>query len=270
MPVPEVAIYGLGRFGRALAGALESIGRKPRVGGRAGGPEGLLRGLKPGALVVLSVRDDAIAEVAQAFAALPECRFHSFVHCSGAHGPGLLQPLAQAGAAIGAFHRLQSFPPDNAAARVPGSWCAIAGLKPLRESLRSLAKALQMHPFELPDEARPAYHAAAVLASNALVALLAAGRELLRSQPIAHEATANMLLPLVRGTLDNVAEIGPEKALTGPVARGDVETLKTHLRALPPTIKPLYRALMLETVALAERAGRITTAQAGKLRKALG
>jgi predicted short-subunit dehydrogenase-like oxidoreductase (DUF2520 family) len=103
-----------------------------------------------------------------------------------------------------------------------------------------------------------------------LVALLAAGRELLRSQPIAHEATANMLLPLVRGTLDNVAEIGPEKALTGPVARGDVETLKTHLRALPPTIKPLYRALMLETVALAERAGRITTAQAGKLRKALG
>lgn len=270
MTIPDIAIYGMGRFGRALSGALVAIGRAPqRTGGRKDGPQALLAGLKAGTLIVLSVRDGAIEEVGNQFAALGRCGDYSFAHASGAHGADLLEPLARAGAAVGAFHILQSFPPDNGAARVPGSWCAVSGDKPLVSQLRSLARALQMHPFDIPDAARPAYHAAAVLASNALVTLLAAGRELLLGAGLPAESAEKMLLPLSKGTLENVAAYGPEKALTGPVARGDAQTLRDHLLTLPIAVKPAYRAMMLETVAFAKRAGRVTAEQATALRRVL-
>lgn len=270
MAIPDVAIYGMGRFGRALAEALAAAGRPPlRTGGGAQGPAALIAGLKTGTLVVLSVRDDAIAEVASQFAALAGSARHKFVHSSGSQGMLPLRSLERAGCQTGAFHILQSFPPQNAGARVPGSWCAIAGPKLLLEQLRSLAKALQMNPIELPDAARPAYHAAAVLASNALVTLLAAGESLLTGAGVPGRDAAAMLLPLVQGTLENIAAAGAQQALTGPVARGDVETLKAHRAVMPAKLLPLYRALMTQTVANAAQSGRITPAQAKALRKVL-
>ena len=269
MSLPPVAIYGMGRFGRALAGALRRAGPGPlRTGGRRQGPAALLRGLRPGTLVMLSVLDDAIPLVAAEFAALPQCRRHSFVHASGAHGPALLRPLSRAGASVGAFHILQTFPPLHGGRRVAGSWCAIAGPPPLLRRLRALARRLEMRPFVLADRQRPAYHAAAVLASNALVALLDAGRTLLQGRGIGKRA-AVMLLPLVLGTLENVATLGAETALTGPVVRGDAGTLRAHAAVLPATLKPLYRELMTQTIALALRSGRITPAQARQLKQAL-
>lgn len=274
MPVkaklPPVAVYGMGRFGRAVTGALVALGHRPvRTGGRKQGPARLLRGLKPGTLIVLAVRDDAIAQVSAQFASLPGANRHMFVHASGAFGPVLLARLEDAGAQVGAFHILQSLPPKGGHLRLAGSWCALAGPPRLGRILRRLARALGMHPFELPDKARPAYHAAAVLASNALVAWLAAGRDLLlRAGLNAKDANA-MLLPLVRGTLQNVADFGPEQALTGPVARGDYRTLHRHLAALPRALARAYRAAMVQTTAFAEKAGRISRSQARALRATL-
>lgn len=268
--IPPVAIYGMGRFGRALAEALKAAGRKPvRTGGRKAGPAALLRGLKPGTLIVLSVRDDAVAPVAAQFAAVPGAGGFSFVHASGAFGPALLARLEDAGANVGAFHILQSLPPKGGRDRLPGSWCAIAGPPALKRQLRALAQLLEMQPFELPDRARPAYHAAAVLASNALVAWLGLACDLLVRVGLSPRDAVKMLTPLVRGTVDNVAELGPATALTGPVARGDTRTLTRHLAAMNRKQATAWRAAMLQTTNFAEKAGRITKAQARALRAVL-
>jgi len=268
--LPPVAIYGMGRFGRAFAAALGAIGQKPvRTGGRKGGPAGLLRGLRPGTLIMLSVRDDAVASVAAEFARLPKAGEHTFIHASGAFGPALLSSVEGAGATVGAFHILQSLPPKNGQARLAGSWCAVAGPPAMRRTLTALARRLGMKPFTLPDKARPGYHAAAVLASNALVAWIAAARDLLVRVGIEPRDATAMLLPLVRGTLENVAQLGPELALTGPVARADSRTLHRHLAAMPRAFAAAYRTAMIQTTGFAERAGRITKVQARALRAAL-
>ncbi|MBX3472887.1 MAG: DUF2520 domain-containing protein [Planctomycetes bacterium] len=268
--IPPVAIYGMGRFGRALADALKSTGQKPaRTGGRKAGPAALLRGLKPGTLIVLAVRDDALAPVAAQFAALPGAGRHAYVHASGAFGPALLAKLEDAGAKVGGFHILQSLPPKQGSQRLKGSWCAVAGPAGLRRVLRALALRLGMKPFQLPDKARPIYHAAAVLASNAMVAWLGLARDLLVRTGIRPRDAIAMLTPLVRGTLENVVKVGPETALTGPVVRGDARTLVRHLAAMSRQQAAAYRAAMVQTTAFAEKSGRLTRAQARTIRAVL-
>ncbi|MBE7490368.1 MAG: DUF2520 domain-containing protein [Planctomycetes bacterium] len=268
--IPPIAIYGMGRFGRALAGALKAAGCRPaRTGGRKTGPRALLAGLKPGTLVVLAVRDDAVAPVAAEFAALPGAGKLAFVHASGAFGTALLAKLEDTGANVGCFHVLQSLPPNHGHRRLAGAWCALAGPARLRGQLAALARRLGMRPFVLPDKARPAYHAAAVLASNALVAWLALARDLMGRAGFAPRQALRMLLPLVRGTLDNVAALGPETALTGPVVRGDTRTLTRHLAAMNRKQAAAWRAAVTQTTNFAEAAGRITKAQARAIRAVL-
>jgi predicted short-subunit dehydrogenase-like oxidoreductase (DUF2520 family) len=102
---------------------------------------------------------------------------------------------------------------------------------------------------------RPLYHAAAVVASNYLPVLLALAARLLVHAGVDEDDAVPALLPLMRGTLDNVAELGIGPALTGPVARGDIETVRLHLRMLPEREARLYRDLGREAVALAEARG---------------
>lgn len=269
-PFPHIAIYGLGRFGRALHEAVTALGMPARGGGRATGPSALLRDLPAGSLVVLSVPDDAIATVASGFAALPDCHAYAYVHACGAWGPALLQPLAKAGAATGAFHILQSFPAQDGAARIQGSWCAVDAPAGLHGNLFALAGALGALPFTLPEAARAQYHAAAVVASNALVALQGLAQQIAAKGGIQPDAAARMLLPLVRGTLANVEAHGVAAALTGPVARGDAETLRRHLAGMGDEAAAGYRAALELTIRFAVDSGRITQDQAASLRRALG
>ncbi len=268
-PFPHIAIYGLGRFGRALHDAVTALGMPARGGGRQTGPAALLQGLPAGSLVMLSVPDDAISAVATQFAALANAGTHAYVHACGAYGPVLLQPLAQAGAATGAFHILQSFPAQGGASRVAGSWCAIDAPPGLHEKLFALATALGTHPFSLPEGARAAYHAAAVVASNALVALQGLAQQVATHGGIQPDEAASMLMPLVRGTLANVEARGPAAALTGPVARGDAETLRRHLAAMGNEAAAGYRAALELTIRFALDADRISAIQAAALRAAL-
>ena len=249
-----VAVYGMGRFGRALAGALPD-GALARTGGRADVPRDFLSGLAPGTLVVLSVPDDSVREVAEAFAEVDGVEAFSFVHPSGVSGAELLKPLGDTGAQTGVFHILQSFPTKDGQARVAGSYAAISGPIGLLATLYTLAETIGVTPLELSDDQRVAYHAAAVLASNALVGLLDAGRELLEQADVDPQAASKMLIPLARGTLENAEQVGVQNALTGPVARGDAGTIKRHLSVLTGDARRTYVATMLAVCDTAERVG---------------
>jgi predicted short-subunit dehydrogenase-like oxidoreductase (DUF2520 family) len=280
MPERHVAIYGMGRFGRALVGALAARGQPPlRTGGRSRpaaddgvyrqGAEAFLDGLMPGTLVVLSVPDDALETVANEFAAIPGAAGLLFVHTSGARGPEVLEPLAGVGAQIGVFHLLQSFPPEHGHTLIRGSYGAVAGGPELRAALHTLADALGVTLLELSEQQRVPYHAAAVLASNALAALLDAGGELLAQAGIAPEHAQRMLIPLARGTLQNAETLGPRAALTGPVVRGDVGTIRRHLGVLGGEVRSLYVAVMLAACDTAERSGRTPPDKLAEIRALL-
>jgi predicted short-subunit dehydrogenase-like oxidoreductase (DUF2520 family) len=177
-------------------------------------------------LVVVATPDAAIAETAAALA--PSVRAGALVlHVSGACTLDELDKLrvARPDIAVGSLHPLQSLPSVEAGvARLPGSWCAVDG----PPDVERIAVSLGMRPFRIADTDRAAYHAAAAIASNHLVALLAQAGRVAEGAGVPPAA----LLPLVRATVDNVEALGAPAALTGPVARGDVDTVRAHLTVL--------------------------------------
>ncbi len=187
-------------------------------------------------LVVLSPPDDALAEVVSAVAPGVE-RGTVVLHLSGAHGLGVLGPIAvRPEVAVGALHPLQSLPSiDVGADRLAGAWAAVAG----PSAIGDLAATLGMHPFAVADEHRARYHAAACVASNHLVALLGQVQRLAAAAGVPQEAFE----PLVRTTLEHAMTLGPADALTGPVSRGDVATIAAHLAAIPSEERRAYAAM---------------------------
>lgn len=223
----RVRIVGPGRAGQSLARALTGAGWEvlPIVG-RLDDVEGAAEGVD---LVVLATPDAALADVAR------RVRPREGVvvaHLSGSAGLDVLAPHERRAA----VHPLMALPtPEVGARRLPGGWFAVAG-DPLA---RDVVEALGGRAFEIADADRPAYHAAAVVASNHVVALLGQVERLAEAVGVPFEA----YLELVTATLENVRELGPGAALTGPAARGDEDTIRAHLAALPPDEREAYAAL---------------------------
>lgn len=247
-PCTRLAIVGRGRLGSALASALRG-GADGRF--EIAGPLG--RGEPPtGAdAVLLCVPDAQIAAAARLIAPGPLVG-----HCSGATGLDALAPHEGFG-----FHPLMTVTARGASFAEAGA--AIAGSSPRAlELARRLAQTLAMLPVEIAEADRPAYHAAASIASNFLVTLEAAAERVAATTGVSRE----LLAPLVRATVENWAALGPEQALTGPVARGDEPTVqrqRTALGARTPELLPLFDALVLATRELAGRgAGTPTQAHA--------
>lgn len=176
------------------------------------------------------------------------------VHCSGLGSLSLLDPLASAGADVLCLHPLQSFGGEASAELLQDVPCAVTAARPPVQQLgQELAARIGMRPFPLDDADKPLYHLAAAVACNLFVALESEAGRLL------HEATgrddaAAMLAPILATTLQNLTARGPERALTGPVARGDVATVRAHLALLeaqPPRVAAAYRALSLQALTLA-------------------
>jgi predicted short-subunit dehydrogenase-like oxidoreductase (DUF2520 family) len=203
-------------------------------------------------LVVLAVTDRAIETVARQLAEA-DCPLRAVAHTAGSVSAEALAPLAERGVATGSIHPLQTFAEPDASA-FSGVWCCIDGHPGIMPLLRNLASCLGMHPFTVQPAERARYHAAASLASNALVALAAAAAE---AMPLSDGLLP--LLPLMRTTLANLERIGLPGALTGPVERGDVGTVRRHLDALAglPLVDRVYRALADATVAVALRKGSL-------------
>lgn len=176
-------------------------------------------------VVLLCVPDDQIAAAAAAVAPGPLVG-----HCSGATG---LDALGDREAL--SLHPLMTVTAD-APAPLAGAGCAVGGSTPRALGVaRALAEALGMRPVEVDEADRPAYHAAATLASNYLVALEAAAERLAGSVGVDRE----VLAPLVRATVDNWERLGPERALTGPVARGDERTVARQRAAVAESVPEL-------------------------------
>lgn len=230
MEFTSACVVGAGRVGSAVAGRLSE--RLPtRVTGRE---------LETGEadLVLLCVPDRAIPEVA---AAVPPGPWLG--HTSGARTLEALDPHVLRFS----VHPLQTFVHGQGPEQLDGAWAAVSGES--EEALAAgfaLAGLLGVRAFELDDEEHPLYHAAAAIASSFLVAIHWAAAELFEAAGAPPEA----LLPLMRRTMDNDFE------LTGPLTRGDWETVERHLEVIRerrPDLEPMYRALTETTAAVAAR-----------------
>ncbi len=221
-------------------------------------------------LVFITTPDDAIARVASQ---LKWRRGQGVVHCSGADSTAILQPAKDSGAQVGAFHPLQTFASvKQAIENMPGSTFALEAGEPLLKTLKDMATALGGQWVELKAGDKVLYHAAAVIACNYMVILLKLATDLWQTFDVPPKKATQALLPLMRGTIHNIDTVGIPQCLTGPIARGDVGTIKKHLDALErsaPHLVSTYRELGLQTIPLAVAKGRIDKNQAEELRVVL-
>ena len=227
----NIEIQGTGRAAGALGLSFVGAGHSiTAVCGRneaaRSGLEALLDpvGGRPD-LRVIAVSDGAIADVARRLAAgeaVPT------VHTSGATSVRVLDAIGERGVPVGSLHPLQTLPDaERGAAAISGAWFAITAGPELGATLEELVRSIGGIPFELDDEAKPQYHAAATAASNYTNAALDLAARLFASAGVPFAAAE----PLVTATVENAFDVGPAEVRTGPVARGDHGTIDTQKRS---------------------------------------
>lgn len=221
-------------------------------------------------LVFITTPDDVIAP------AVAEIEWHpgqSVVHCSGAASTDILEPARKSGAGVGAFHPLQTFASaQQAIDNIPGSTFAIEAEEPLLTTLKEMATTLEGQWIELKAEDKVIYHASAVIACNYMVTLVKLTTDLWQTFAIPQHQATQALLPLLRGTLNNIDTVGIPQCLTGPVARGDTGTIRKHLDALhqvDPALLSTYRELGRQTIPIALAKGKIDKHKAEELQDLL-
>jgi predicted short-subunit dehydrogenase-like oxidoreductase (DUF2520 family) len=246
----------IGRSQASVDSALAQVATSPRPGTAPSA-------LAECEIVLLTVRDDQIADCARQLAGLgaagPGC---IAAHCSGALPAGVLAPLAQTcGAALASLHPLQTFPSAAAALRkLEGTYFFCEGDRRALEVARGLIEDIGGRFRRIDSPAKPLYHAAAVMACNYLTALLDAAITLAGQAGIARGEALEALEPLVGTTVENTCALGPDEALTGPIARGDAGTVAEHLRAIGAldietrgVLEDIYRRMGVWTLGLARR-----------------
>ena len=286
-PSTPTAVFGAGHLARALLPLLPGAGYGPlavcaRQIAAARSACRLVRGGRPrpttrpetalegAVLVLLAVPDREISPLAQRLAGLPDIDWKGRVvlHHAGSAGPDLLAPLVERGAAAAVMHPLQCLgEPELAGSLLAGSRARIEGDRRGKPAAMRLARALGLIPLRFPAEPtaaqRSAYHAAASLMSNDLVALLALGLDLMERAGVDRGPALEGLAALARGALLQAEQNGLEGALTGPVARGDVATLQSQLESAGrvPTAAEVHRLLSLRLARLARAQGSVAAAR---------
>jgi len=217
-------------------------------------------------LVFITTPDDAIGQV------VSETQWHagqSVVHCSGADSTEVLEPARVSGAQVGAFHPLQTFASvKQAIENIPGSTFAIEAEEPLLTTLKEMATKLDGQYIELEAGDKVIYHAAAVIACNYLVSLVKLATDLWQTFDIPAEQASQALLPLLKGTIHNIETVGIPRCLTGPIARGDIGTIRKHIEALEkaaPGVLSTYLELGRQTIPVALAKGKIDEERAEEL-----
>lgn len=202
-------------------------------------------------LLVIASRDDAITEVAEAVSrAAPEVG--GVIHLSGFAPVSALESFAARGVQVGSFHPLQSLPSPEAGSRaLAGSWVAITAQGEFRELLNAFATTMGMRPFDLSDQAKPAYHAAAAAASNYVVASLWVASQLLDAAGVPFEVAR----PLTETAVSNSFRLGPPEALTGPIVRRDWPTVAGQIEAASQVSVEVGRAFRAMAGATADISG---------------
>jgi predicted short-subunit dehydrogenase-like oxidoreductase (DUF2520 family) len=213
-------------------------------------------------VVLLCVRDaqldDAIAEVAAATKDGRIARGSVILHTSAIAEPAALGPLGTAGYPGGTFHPLVPFSdPEISAELLRKAWIGIDGENAARNASRRLAGHLGARTLEIPPGKKAAYHAAAVISSNFPVVLASVAGHLLHEIGIPDASAYQAVESLMSGALANMKRSLPDDALTGPVVRGDLETVGKHLHALGghSTARDVYRAMSAAAAEIAQRRG---------------
>ena len=254
---PSLAIIGAGRAGSALAIAAHEAGYVvAAVASRRGevarlladtvGAEAVATPLAAAAsadLTLLAVPDGAITSVAAAIAASGiALHGRGIVHLGARFGPGVIASLRTTGAEVGVLHPLQALAGPSSASLLEGAFFRIDAPGTLRTRLLAFVAALGARPLEIDPSQAPLYHAAAVLAGNAPLALLAEATQLLEAAGVSRIDAHEALAALLEGAARNARRGGAAAALTGPVARGDSDAVTAHLDALAahPEARDLY------------------------------
>ena len=216
-----------------------------------------------GDIILLTTKDDAIHETCGRIAEKGGFRKGQIVlHVSGSLPSSILSPAKEMGCHTGSLHPLQSFADvDMAIKRLAGATFCLEGTAEAIKAATELAGILEGHIMTIHTEDKPIYHAAAVIASNFFVSIIDMGLRFYEAIGIDHEKGLEALLPLIEGSLENIRELGPVNALTGPIARGDAGVVQNHLDAIArvvPEFLPAYTALARLNVGVGLRKGTLT------------
>ena len=284
---PSFAIVGCGKVGTALAIFLARAGYVP-----AGFASKSLSSAKHLADIVFSnhfsdipwhitraadvvfitTPDSAIEETCSVIAQNAGFTNHAVVlHCSGALSSSVLSHAKTCNARIGSMHPLQSFASaDYRNNPFKGIIVSVEGDAPAVNIAKTIAADLGGTAVTLLTEAKTLYHASAVAASNYLVTLIDLAVQLIQEAGIHRRDAFNLLRPLIEGTLSNIEKVGVRKALTGPIARGDVKTVKKHVEEIGfkrPDLLALYKLLGLYTVDIAAAENTVSKSTIRELKK---
>lgn len=239
----------VGLHGKRPSGVATSVGNIPREASKAN-------------VVIVSVRDpqldEAIDEVTVAAGDGRIARGSVILHTSAIAEPGGLRALSDAGFPGGTFHPLVPFgDPETSAELLRKAWIGIDGENAAKNASRRLAGHLGARTLEIPPGKKPVYHAAAVISSNFPVVLASVAGHLLHDIGIPDASAYQAVESLMAGALSNMKQSLPDDALTGPVVRGDAETVAKHLRALQghDAALEVYRSLSTAAVEIAQRRG---------------
>ena len=288
--LPDISIVGAGKVGTAVGvlaarAGLKVVAVASRSGLHASAAAELIGGnvrvctsaeaAASGGLVLLTVSDEAIEGLCDALAGEGAFAEGTIVaHCCGALGSDVLRSARQhCRCEIGSMHPLQTFPTVAAAVRgFEGTYCFCEGDGAAVAALEQLAAAIGGRGVRIQSAGKALYHAAAAMACNYMAALADAGLTLCEQAGVDRPTALAALAPLMHNTVRNIASAGPAGALTGPIARGETETVRRHveaLRACPEELRQLYIAAGQWTVTLARRKGAIDDAKADALRRIL-
>jgi predicted short-subunit dehydrogenase-like oxidoreductase (DUF2520 family) len=276
---PTISIIGAGRLGQALAIALQSTGypilalvarrrqKAEEVGAVLGDfkpqPRLLaasqLAELPPTDLILISTPDDAIQETAHKLSKLQRGRGQGAVlHTSGALSSDALAPLSATGFETGSIHPLVSISdPVSGAESLRGAFYCLEGTRKARSLAEAIVRDLDGNSFTIKPENKALYHAAAVMASPHLIALLDLAIKMLAACGLSQSKAQKVLAPLLESTVNNLKTSNPRQALTGTFARGDITTVRRHLDALSTEemaeALEVYKLLGLHSLQLAEK-----------------
>jgi predicted short-subunit dehydrogenase-like oxidoreductase (DUF2520 family) len=269
----KIAIAGAGRVAQAMGKALQDAGieihflasRNPehaRIAaefiGSAVAPVSYTELAAKASHVLIAVSDSVIETTAKELSS-PGTAIRVALHTSGSYGPELLEPLSRAGVSCGAIHPLQTISSGTqGAASLRGAAFAVSGSPEAMAWANRIAHALGGKTLYVKPEARHLYHAAAVMTSNYIAALLDTAQELMIIAGIGEEDALLALAPLARTSLENAIHDGPVPALTGPIVRGDASTIAAHILALAQvdaSARRLYRAAGIRALRMARKRG---------------
>jgi predicted short-subunit dehydrogenase-like oxidoreductase (DUF2520 family) len=213
--------------------------------------------LQPAAVYLLAVGDDQIVAASEALARAVPLAGSIVFHCSGALASDKLQAAREAGALVASVHPIRSFAdPAAVAAQFPGTFCGIEGDAGALALLTPALQAIGAQPVPINAAAKTVYHAAAVFASNYLVTVLDAALRAYQAAGIPEAVARQLAQPLASESMANVFRLGAAAALSGPIARGDLDTVARQQQAVSqwdPGTGALYQALVAPTTALAHR-----------------